>query len=113
MAADEDVGYYNAAVRIKTILVSVVTSLGTVLLPRASYYIECGKMDEFKRITKKALNFVFLIAAPMMLYFMFFAREGIYFLSGKAYEGAVVPMQIIMLTLLLIGITNMFFNTWH
>lgn len=106
MAADEDVGYYNAAVRIKTILVSVVTSLGTVLLPRASYYIECGKMDEFKRITKKALNFVFLIAAPMMLYFMFFAREGIYFLSGKAYEGAVVPMQIIMLTLLLIGITN-------
>lgn len=53
MAADEDVGYYNAAVRIKTILVSVVTSLGTVLLPRASYYIECGKMDEFKRITKR------------------------------------------------------------
>lgn len=106
MATDEDVGYYNAAVRIKTILVSIITSLGTVLLPRASYYIEHGKMDEFKRITKKALNFVFLIASPMMLYFMFFANEGINFLSGKAYEGSIIPMQIIMPTLFLIGITN-------
>ena len=55
MATDMDVGYYNAAVKIKGILVAVVTSLGTVLLPRASYYVENGIMDEFTRITKKAL----------------------------------------------------------
>ena len=106
MATDEDVGYYNAAVRIKTILVSIVTSLGTVLLPRASYYIEHGMMDEFRRISKKALNFVFLIASPMMLYFILFAKQGIYFLSGSAYTGSIIPMQIIMPTLLFIGITN-------
>ncbi|MGN8804184.1 MULTISPECIES: flippase [unclassified Blautia] len=106
MDSDADVGYYNAAVRIKTILVSIVTSLGAVLLPRASYYIEHDKMDEFKRITEKALNFVFLFASPMILYFIFYAKEGIYFLSGKAYEGSIVPMQIIMPTLLFIGITN-------
>ena len=35
MKTDADVGYYNAAVKIKTILVSIVTSLGVVLLPRA------------------------------------------------------------------------------
>jgi O-antigen/teichoic acid export membrane protein len=106
MATDEDVGYYNAAVRIKTILVSIVTSLGTVLLPRASYYIEQGLLDEFRRISKKALNFVFLLASPMMIYFILFAKDGIYFLSGKAYTGSIIPMQIIMPTLLLIGITN-------
>lgn len=106
MKTDADVGYYNAAVRIKTILVSIVTSLGTVLLPRASYYVEHRLMDEFKKISRKALNFVFLIATPMMVYFILFARQGIYFLSGTAYEGSVIPMQIIMPTLLLIGITN-------
>lgn len=106
MKTDTDVGYYNAAVKIKTILVSIVTSLGVVLLPRASYYIEHGMREEFLRITKKALNFVVLIASPMMLYFMFFAREGIFFLSGDAYAGAIVPMQIIMPTLLFIGLTN-------
>ena len=31
MTTDAEVGYYNAAVKIKVILVSVVTSLGTVL----------------------------------------------------------------------------------
>lgn len=106
MATDADVGYYNAAVRIKSILVSIVTSLGTVLLPRASYNIEHGLVDEFWRISKKAINYVFLAASSMMLYFIFFAKEGIYFLSGAAYAGSIIPMQLIMPTLLFIGLTN-------
>ena len=63
-------------------------------------------MDEFYRITKKAINFVFLIATPMMIYFMLFAKEGVFFLSGDAYAGAIIPMQVIMPTLLFIGLTN-------
>lgn len=106
MTSDADVGYYNAAVKIKSILVSIVTSLGVVLLPRASYYVEHNLMDEFYRITKKAIDFVFLVATPLMVYFIIFAKEGIFFLSGSAYAGSVVPMQIIMPTLLLIGLTN-------
>lgn len=106
ICTDADVGYYNAAVKIKTILVSIVTSLGVVLLPRASYYVEHKMMDEFYRITSKAINFVMIIATPMMIYFMLFAREGVLFLSGDAYAEAVVPMQVIMPTLIFIGLTN-------
>ncbi len=106
MKSDADVGYYNAAVKIKTILISIVTSLGTVLLPRASYYIEHSMLDEFKRVSEKALNFVFLLASPLALYFILYAKNGIYFLAGENYIGSVLPMQIIMPTLLLIGITN-------
>jgi len=106
MTTDEDVGYYNAAIKIKTILVSIVTSLGTVLLPRASYYIEHGNIKQFKHITKKALNFVFLISTPLIIYFILYAKQGIYFLSGESYYNAITPMQIIMPTLLFIGITN-------
>ena len=79
---DVDVGYYNAAVKIKTILVSIVTSLGVVLLPRASYYVEHNMMDEFYRITKKAINFVFLIATPMMVY-LCFCKGGCFLLIGR------------------------------
>ena len=108
MKTDTDVGYYNAAVRIKTILVSIVTSLGAVLLPRSSYYIEHGEIEEFHRISAKAANFVIVLAIPMMLFFILYARPGIYLLSGDAYEGAVIPMQIIMPTLFFIGLTNVF-----
>jgi O-antigen/teichoic acid export membrane protein len=106
MKTKTDVGYYNAAVKIKTILVSIVTSLGSVLLPRASYYVEKKQMEEFRRITEKALTFVLLLAAPMTVYFILFASNGIYFLSGSAYTQSIVPMQIIMPTLLFIGLTN-------
>ena len=103
---DIEDGDYNAAVRIKSILVSIVTSLGAVLLPRASYYLENKLVDEFKKISQKALSFVFIIAVPMMVYFMLFAHESIYFLAGSAYDKSILPMQIIMPTLLFIGLTN-------
>ena len=103
---DAAVGYYNAAVRIKSILVSIVTSLGTVLLPRVSYYVQQGKMKEFRSVTQKALNFVFVAALPLMLYFILFAKQGVFLLSGERFAGAIVPMQIIMPTLLFIGLSN-------
>jgi len=106
MKTDEDVGYYNTAVKIKSILVSLVTSLGAVLLPRASYYIKQGNMSEFKRINKKALNFVFLVSCPLTVYFIMFAKAGIFFLSGKEFGGSILPMQIIMPTLIFIGVSN-------
>lgn len=104
--SDIDVGYYNAAVKIKGILVSVVASLGTVLLPRTSYYVQKGEMDKFWSVTQKAINFVFVVSLPLALFFILFAKQGIFFLSGSAYEGSIVPMMIIMPTLVLIGLTN-------
>lgn len=106
MTGDVDVGYYNAAVKIKMILAAIVTSLGNVLLPRVSYYVKKGMMEEFKRVCAKALNFVFLLATPLALFFILFAANGIYLLSGPAYTGSILPMQIIMPTVLLIGLTG-------
>lgn len=106
MIGDEEVGYYNAAVKVKTIVVSLVTSIGTVLLPRVSYYIERKMHKEFKEVTAKAFNLVILMSLPLVVYFIFCAKEAIVVLSGAAYMPAVVPMQIIMPTVFLIGLTN-------
>ena len=106
MKTDTDVGYYNAAVKIKGILVSIVTSLGAVLLPRASYYVEKGDLADLRRLSSKALDFVLVVACPLALYFILFAKEGIRFLSGPAYGGAILPMQWIQPTIIFIGLTN-------
>ena len=106
MKDNVEVGYYNAAIKIKNVLLGVVTSLGTVLLPRASYYVENNMYSEFKRIAGKALNFVVLISFPLCLYFILFAKEGVLFLSGDAYTEAILPMLILMPTLIFIGLTN-------
>lgn len=106
MKTETDVGYYAAAVKIKTILVSLVTAASGVLLPRMTTYVENKNKEEFYKISKKTMNFVLIIASVFSLYFMLFAKEGIFFLSGEAYEGAIIPMQVIMPTLVLIGATN-------
>lgn len=106
MTNEIQVGYYDAAVKIKHILVSFVTSLGPVLLPRATYYVENGHMEEFKRIIRKAFHFVWILGIPVMLYFMIMAKESIFLLSGESYAGSIIPMQIITPTVVLIGLSN-------
>lgn len=104
--SDSDVGYYNAAIKIKSILVSLVTSIGTVLLPRSSYYIENGLLNDFKNITRKSLNFVIVFGISATTYFTIFSKEGILFLFGSDYINSIIPMQIIMPTVFFIGLTN-------
>jgi O-antigen/teichoic acid export membrane protein len=106
MKTDVDVGYYNAAVKVKTVLVSVVASLGSVLLPRMSYYAAGKQMDKFREYVHKVINVELLMAVPVAVYFTIFAREVIAFLAGAGYEGAILPMQIITVTVIPIGLTN-------
>lgn len=106
MTNDTEVGYYSAAVKIRGVVLSVVTSAGTVLLPRVSYYIERGLFEKFRLVCKKALYFVTLSAIPMTVYFIIYAADGIYFLSGVEYEGSILPMKIIMPTVVLAGFSN-------
>lgn len=106
MKSDADVGYYGAAVKIKNILISLVTSASSVLLPRASFYVDRRMLDEFYRLLKKTMHIVVLLACPFTVYFIVFAKEGIFFLSGEAYAGSIIPMQIIMPTLIFVGMSN-------
>ena len=107
MKTDVDVGLYAAAVKVKTILTSLVTSLGAVLLPRLSYYIMEGRKKEFQTLIRKAYNFVIVIALPLMLFTIFYARDCLVFLSGKEFIGATLAMQIIAPTIVLIGLSNL------
>lgn len=103
---DEAVGYYDAALKVRTALLGVVTSIGAVMLPRSSYYVQHGRQQEFMRISTKATHFIFLLAAPLTVFFILFAQPSIYLLSGEAYHDSILPMQVILPTILLVGVTN-------
>ncbi len=106
MKDDAEVGIYDAAIKVKTILITMITSLGTVLLPRLSYYVQKNDKEAFYRMVSKAFNFVFIAATGVMVYFMMFTSETILFLAGKDFLQSVLPMRILMPTVLLIGLSN-------
>ncbi|MCW6665819.1 flippase [Aerococcaceae bacterium NML191219] len=107
MSNASEVGYYAAAIKVKMVLVTLVTSLGAVLLPRLSYYVEQGQQEAFREITIKAFRFVLIISLPLTIYFTLFARESILLLASAEFAPAILPMKIIMPTLFFIGVSNL------
>lgn len=106
ISGDKEVGYYDVAVKIKVILVNIVTAVGTVALPRAVEYVNGFRKLEFESLKIKALSFAFIIAIPATIFFSIYAKEVILIISDNSYIASVVPMRIIMPTLILIGISN-------
>lgn len=101
-----EVGIYAAAVKIRTVLTTLITSLGNVLLPRLSYYVAQERWEEFRVLLKKTYKTIIMIAIPMMVYFMLAAKQSIIFISGDAYLDAVRPMCILMPIMLISSLSN-------
>lgn len=106
LSSPEQVGYYNAAVRVKGILFTLITSLGVVLLPRLSYYVENHMETEFHEALAKSTNFIIVIAASVVIFFTLFAKETILILAGENYMASIIPLQIVVWALILSAITN-------
>lgn len=108
MTTDVDTGYYYTSIKVKSVLLSIITSLGAVLLPRVSFYVENKMMDEFKFVITKAIKFVLIVSMAATFFFMLTARPCIMFLAKGDFEGAIMPMKIIVPTVFLIGLSNIF-----
>lgn len=102
----DEVGYYNVAIRIKGILLSIVTSLGVVLLPKLSLYITKGMNEEFNKILNLSIRFIVTISIPLIFFSIFFATETILLLSGERFLNSILLLQICSLSIIIVGITN-------
>jgi O-antigen/teichoic acid export membrane protein len=99
-------GYYVISIKVKTVLVTLITSVGTVLLSRITYYLDNGRKDRFMTTVSWASELMMILAVPVSLFFIIFAEPITLFISGAEFAPSVLPMQILMPTLVLIGITN-------
>lgn len=84
---DVEVGYYNLATKIKDVLVAALTALGTVLLPRLSFYYSTGESHKLKKLLGKSMHFTALTTIPAVLFFNIISREAVLFLGGEQYLG--------------------------
>ncbi len=100
------VGYYTAASKITTVLMGVVSSLGTVMLPRLSNLIHEGRMEEFNRLSRKAIDFVFTFSTPLFIGLIVLAPSLIHLFCGQSYEPAIRTLMIISPVMLIIGLSN-------
>ncbi|MDD3220921.1 MAG: flippase [Lachnospiraceae bacterium] len=106
ISGDTQVGYYSAAMKIRSAAAAFVTSLGTVLLPRFSLLASEKKLDEYKGLFKQSLKFTIFSALPLTVFFVICAQPSIVLLAGKSFSGATATLQILIPTVLIAGLTN-------
>lgn len=102
-----EVGYYSIVVKMRSLLLSIVTSLGGVLLPRMSYYIKNDLNSEFYQVSKKVMHFVFLISTPLLCFFTLMSDVSIYIFAGKAFLPAGKAFRAILPTIVFVGMSNL------
>ncbi len=106
MKNDYEAGIYDASAKLKSLMVVAATSLGAVLLPRVTALVSAGKIDEFKRISERALNLIFIFSVAMVAYVEISADVLINIFSGEAFHSSVPVLRILAPTVILIGVTN-------
>lgn len=106
LKSDSDVGLYAVASKMKWILLSLITSISTVLLPRLSFYFNNNDVERYKRILSTSISYIFLLAIPISTFLIFMAKDSILLLSGENYISATLSMQILMPILIISGFSN-------
>ena len=107
MSGNTELGYYNAAVKIKTLLVAITTSLGIVLVPRITNCIMERKAEALQRYIRITFLFTASFSLLSLAFFECFATKSILLLSGQEFMPAVPAMKVIMLTVPLIGFSSL------
>jgi O-antigen/teichoic acid export membrane protein len=73
------------------------------MLPRMSSLVAEGNLERFKYLLDKSSNILFSYSIPFVLLFIVYAPEIINIYAGKGFEGAILPMQISMPLMIIIG----------
>lgn len=101
------VGYYTAASQLSHILLALVISLGTVVLPRSSNLVKNGKFDEFYVITEKSYNFILCLSLPIVTGCIVMAPFLIQVLCGDSFKPSVETLRIISPIIIFIGVSQL------
>lgn len=101
-----EVGYYNTASHLSKVILTLVTSLSVVAIPRVSYYAKSGDAVNANHLVNKSLSFVAFIGVPIAFGLMCIAPVFTPWFFGDQYYGAILPLQITAFLIVAIGLSN-------
>ncbi len=101
---DVQVGYYTTSTKIYSIIISIFTAFTGVMLPRMSSLVANGDIKEFRAKISSSVDLLVCFSIPTIILCVIFAGQIVDVIAGSQYGGAVVPMQIVMPLILIIGL---------
>lgn len=106
MSSTTEVGFYENSQKTLKLVLTLITALGTVMLPRMSALYSEGNMEEFKKMIYKAFSFVNFMAFPMVLGLIAISDGFSLWFYGENFIGVENLLKIGSLILLAISWSN-------
>lgn len=99
-------GYYEQASKGSSIVLTIVTALGTVMIPRIGYLYEQGQTGEISRLMYRGYRFVWFLGIPLCLGLVCVSDNFVPWFFGSGYGRVAVLLKVLAFTILAVGINN-------
>lgn len=99
-------GYYEQSMKLIRLLLTLVVSLSTVMIPKISNYFSENKIEEMKELIYKAFNFVLFLSIPCCLGISITIRDIIPWFFGEGYDAVALLTIILAPQIIFVGLNN-------
>lgn len=103
---DASVGYYVTATKIYGIFLSLFNAFNGVSVPHLNSLLGKGETNLFKKYVTDSFSLVILTSIPLIVGGMILAPEIIKVIAGPGYERSILPFQIVLILVFLVGIAQ-------
>ena len=101
-----ETGYYEQGQKVIRLLLTIVTSLGIVMVPRMASTFASGDKKQINEYMKISFKFVFFLAFPIMFGIISISEDFVPVFFGNGYDKVVTLINIISPILILMGVAN-------
>lgn len=101
-----EVGFYEQAQKIIKMLLTIITSLGVVMMPRVANFFANKDKEKIDENIKKSFRLVFLLSFPLIFFIFTSSDAFVPLFFGAGYEKTALIMKIISPIILFIGLSN-------
>jgi O-antigen/teichoic acid export membrane protein len=106
---DKEVGLYTTAVKVVTVLTSLIASIRTVVIPRSAYYIKSNP-EKSKELNYITLKIVCMLSIPCAIGISLLSERVMVLFAGKAYAESASVLKILMFDLVFSVVNGVLIN---
>ena len=107
LVADKtETGYYEQGQKVVRLLLTIVTSLGIVMVPRMASTFAEGDKKKIRKYLQTSFSFVFIISVPLMFGISSVAKDFVPVFFGDGYDKVAILIAIFSPMLILMGVEN-------
>jgi O-antigen/teichoic acid export membrane protein len=106
LVGDASVGLYTAANRIVRIIITLVTSISAVIIPRIENALQSGNRDMYKHYLDASLHFILILSVPCCFGLLILAPDIIYLFAGEQYLESIMSVRLLCPIVIIVGLAN-------